>query len=227
MGDKDERAHRRATAEHVAGSIAHELRGPLSTVRSSVYLLRQKIGSVADLQRHLDKIDRQVDACEGVIADILDLEVGDNPPRPVSVGQLLDDALESCPLPSTVQLHRSLPADLRVLAQRRLLARAIGGVLRNAIRALGEGGGQITVEASADGGIVALSITDDGPGFPEELLADVFTPYVSGHSGGIGLGLTLVRRICDRHGGHVTASNVGGARLTMYLPPADRTDGGR
>ena len=120
----------------------------------------------------------------------------------------------------------------RVLVDPALFERALSNVLRNARAHAGENA-RIDVDVEARSDTIAVSITDDGPGIDKDLLPRVFDPFVRGDVArtptagrGTGLGLSLVRRIVEAHGGHVSAENVerdgkvAGAKVTLVLPMA-------
>ena len=116
------------------------------------------------------------------------------------------------------------PADgLRLTADPMRLEQALGNLVDNALR---HGGGRIALEAVAHGGLAALHVRDDGPGFPEEFIPmafDRFTRADAGRGrGGSGLGLAIVEVIAGAHGGSVHAVNdpEGGADVWLELPGA-------
>jgi signal transduction histidine kinase len=106
-------------------------------------------------------------------------------------------------------------------------------LVENAVR-YAEEGGRIELAAYRDGESVVIEVRDDGPGIPDEELAYVFESFHSGPSrGGTGIGLTIVKRIVEAHGGAVSAENVpgGGASFRLRLavqgpppPPATEQD---
>jgi two-component system, CitB family, sensor kinase len=97
------------------------------------------------------------------------------------------------------------------------LVTIVGNLIDNALDAL-SGRGRIEVRLTAEGDRVVLQVRDDGPGIPEEALADVFTPGWSTKEGTRGLGLALVNATAERHGGVVHAANDGGAVFTVEIP---------
>jgi nitrogen fixation/metabolism regulation signal transduction histidine kinase len=96
-------------------------------------------------------------------------------------------------------------------------------VLQNAQDALAETSDpNIAIALEAAGESVRFSITDNGTGFPENLMKRVFEPYVTTKPKGTGLGLVIVKKIVEEHGGEVTITNATprGARVTITLPTA-------
>jgi signal transduction histidine kinase len=104
------------------------------------------------------------------------------------------------------------------------LRHAIGNVLQNAIQAIEAcqpaGGGEVTIRTVLEGNTLVLSVSDNGCGMPTDVSARIFEPLFSTKAFGVGLGLPLVKRIVEQHGGDVTVeSQLGrGTRIVMCLP---------
>ena len=100
-------------------------------------------------------------------------------------------------------------------------------LIRNALRFTPEGE-TVRVHACECNGTITITVTDAGPGIPEEDLRSMFDPFVRGKDqatgSGFGLGLAIARRAVQRHGGSLTAANVAphGLRMTIELPAADK-----
>jgi nitrogen fixation/metabolism regulation signal transduction histidine kinase len=119
-----------------------------------------------------------------------------------------------------LELARALPPVVGDAAQ---LRQVIHNLLQNAQDALADTPAPlITVATSADGDTVQLTITDNGCGFPENVIQRAFEPYVTTKPRGTGLGLAIVKKIVEEHGGAATIANVAprGARVTVQLPRA-------
>ena len=127
----------------------------------------------------------------------------------------------------TMQFAIDVPTGLKALAEPDLLARALGNVLRNAIRYAADAG-PITLTARVENELVRISVADCGPGVPPESLSKLFDPFYrvdssrTRQTGGAGLGLTIVRSCMEACGGRVTAHNRagGGLEVSLYLPEA-------
>jgi two-component system, NtrC family, nitrogen regulation sensor histidine kinase NtrY len=135
-------------------------------------------------------------------------------------------------------LYESLGSSIRLDLAPRLppvvgdaaqLRQVIHNLLQNAQDALADTAApSIMIESEAVGGAVRLSVTDNGSGFPEHLMKRVFEPYVTTKPRGTGLGLVIVKKIVEEHGGEVAISNVTphGARVTVSLPSAEARSAG-
>jgi signal transduction histidine kinase len=104
------------------------------------------------------------------------------------------------------------------------LRQILHNLIKNAFEAAPDSQVEISTRAGDDEGMIELEISDNGPGFPSDLVARIFEPYVTSKARGSGLGLAIVKKIVDEHGGSVTASNPpgGGARVLVTLPRVDQ-----
>ncbi|MBI4818849.1 MAG: histidine kinase [Deltaproteobacteria bacterium] len=215
------RRERLATIGQIAATIGHELRNPLGVIESSLFLLRRKVGDEPAVARHLDKIANQVSLSGQIVTDLLEL-TRDSAPRTESaqVRVLIESALAELRVPANITVRAVIAPELAVEANPSLLRRALVNVLSNSFRATGESGGTIVVEAIDGGHEIEIHVKDSGPGFDAEILADAFEPLVTKSEGGVGLGLALVRRVLERHGGRATVANRpdGGAVVKLVLP---------
>jgi two-component system C4-dicarboxylate transport sensor histidine kinase DctB len=111
-------------------------------------------------------------------------------------------------------------AATRVRARHVQLEQVLVNLLQNAVQACGEGG-QIALAIAAEGDMVRLSVSDDGPGVPAELRETLFQPFVTSKSEGIGLGLAISHDIMRQLGGDLVHDETAtGARFTMVMPAA-------
>jgi signal transduction histidine kinase len=106
------------------------------------------------------------------------------------------------------------------------LARVVHNLARNAIEAMGEAGGVLTISARMDGQDLVMSVADTGPGIPKAIEGQLFQSFVTmGKAGGTGLGLAIVKKIVEEHGGSVSVhSSSEGAKFEIRLPqtPSDK-----
>ena len=217
-------AERLATIGKVAGGIAHELRNPLNVVKTSVYfLLNAKNATEEKTRTHLERIERQVGVADGVITALNDFARLPVPQmQPVSVEDCLKSTVEQNPLPPAIKLQWDLrPPNVAILGDHSQLTIVFGNLIRNARDAMA-GSGTLGLGATAEGGMVAITIQDTGKGIPPEHLPYIFEPLYSTKAKGIGLGLSISRDIVDRHHGTLTiVSQPGiGSTFTIRLPAA-------
>lgn len=223
--DSDQRLTRRerlASVGQLAASIAHELRNPLGVIESSLYLLRRRLPEDEVAQRHFDKIHKQVAASGAIITKLLEMARA----RPLNAEHLnlssvMEEAAALAVVPKNVRIDYGFDPQFSICGDRRLLTHAFSNVFTNALAALeSHADPVIEVEAALNNGEVTITIRDNGPGFAQDVLPTVFEPLVSTRSTGFGLGLPLVKTICERHGGVVRVKNLdrGGAAVTLTLP---------
>jgi nitrogen fixation/metabolism regulation signal transduction histidine kinase len=225
----------RATAwAEVARRLAHEIKNPLTPIQLSAERLEMKLAGKlgaedADaLARGTRTIVNQVAALKSMVDDFRDYA---RLPAPVFVGldlnALVQEVLalyETSKAPIARKLTPGLP---QVRADSAQIRQVIHNLVQNAQDALEHrknSGEQPMIEVctEAAGDRVRLSVTDNGGGFPEELMARIFEPYVTTKPRGTGLGLAIVKKIIDEHHGELAIENrvARGASVTILLPMA-------
>ncbi len=113
-----------------------------------------------------------------------------------------------------------LPVDLPPLQlDPQMMMRAISNLIKNSLEA-SPSGARVDIKATAGEGAVMLTLRDSGPGFPEEKLLNIDKPYITTKRSGTGLGLVIVKKIVEEHGGRVHFYNDGGAVVKMIFPVA-------
>jgi two-component system OmpR family sensor kinase len=166
----------------------------------------------------------ELNALVGELLDMSKLDSARNlQPEAAELAPLLRECTGALP-PSPHALDCVLPDDLGCLAlDRRLLARAVGNLLRNAQK---YAAGKILLSAARGARAVEISVDDDGPGIPEPEREKIFDPFYrldrsrDRATGGFGLGLSIARKAVALHGGSLRAesSPLGGARFVITLP---------
>lgn len=221
--DRMRRSERLATIGHIAASIGHDLRNPLSVIQSSMYILARRLSGDEQAGRHIQRILAQVELCNGIISNLLQL-ARNRPPRrePIDFHSLIDKSLSALTIPQGIRVQRVIEDELSLQADAGLLSQALINLIDNALEAYGSDPGTICIEVHHDAtdGHVVIEVADEGPGFSQEAIAQVFEPLVTTRETGTGLGLALVKGITERHGGTVEAFNrpKGGAVVRLRLP---------
>ena len=228
-------AAQRATAwGEVARRLAHEIKNPLTPIQLAAERLEHKLTKhLADadadmLQRSTRTIVNQVQAMKHMVDSFRDY--ARLPPAnlmALDLNELLSDMLvlyESSKTPITAELAAELP---RIKGDPTQLRQIIHNLIRNAQDATeGLPGAVIDVQTSLYGKQVSLVIADSGAGFPPEIMANAFEPYVTTKPKGTGLGLPIVKKIIEEHGGKISLANRdgGGAEIRIRLLVADDTE---
>jgi two-component system sensor histidine kinase PilS (NtrC family) len=231
MQEAVDRSKRLADLGTVAAGLAHELRNPLASISGCVELLGGAEGLSAEDQRIMGIVLRETSRLDQLLTRFLEFTRPAPPQRrEADLAALLGDTLDvfaADPAAAGLRIERALasapvscdPDQLRQVTWN-LVANA-GHACRSANRS-----GTVRVAcAPSPGGGATLSVEDDGPGIPAAELSRIFTPFFTTKAGGTGLGLAVVQRIVDAHGGSVEVdSGPGrGARFTIRLP-GPRTD---
>jgi signal transduction histidine kinase/ActR/RegA family two-component response regulator len=218
--------------------LAHELRNPLAPVTNTLALLERERAGDAILGESLGIMRRQMNHMVRLVDDLLDvsrISRGKLELRTarVDVRSALRQAVEMTRPLAEESGHEfvvDLPGEpLYVNGDSSRLAQAFGNILNNACRYTPRGG-RITVHAERQGNELSLSVADNGIGLPADKLEAIFGMFtqVDGslerNTGGLGLGLHLVRELIEMHGGRATASSAGlgqGSEFRIHLPLAE------
>ena len=215
--------------------LAHELRNPLAPLRNALEAMRFAPDNRDTATWARDIMARQIHQMVRLIDDLLDLSRVSRGKiklerEPVEIYAVVVDALEVCRPAVEGAGHRitvQLPDEpLRVEGDRTRLVQVLCNLLSNAAKYTAPGGA-IHVEARAEDRAVRLSVTDSGVGIPADMLDRVFDMFtqveqsLERSQGGLGIGLTLVKRLVELHGGSVQANSEGpgsGSEFVVRLP---------
>jgi signal transduction histidine kinase len=217
-----QRSERLAAIGQVAGGVAHELRNPLNVVKTSVYyLLNARNLSPEKKTEHLLRIEKHVVLADGVITALSNFAKLPVPNRaPFDVEQCVREALDTDPLPDTIQHTIDCPASLPpALADHDQARIVFANLIRNACEAMPQGG-RLTVTARVVDGGIETTVVDTGVGIPAEQLSRVMEPLYSTKARGLGLGLSMARAILEKNGGSLRATSESGrgSTFTVFLP---------
>ena len=214
------RAERLATFGQLVGSIGHDLRNPLGVIETSVFILRNRTGEDERVKKHLDRIGEQLGVANGIITNLLDM-IRNRPlaKQRVRLGEVISGAADAVKRPDGVRVELSGLDGLEVDGDAGQLRQVFTNLLDNAVHAASPDG-EVRVSAAGSGGGVAVAVEDSGPGVDDVTARRLFEPLITTKERGIGLGLALVKRIVERHGGSVDYDRApaGGARFTVRLP---------
>jgi two-component system, NtrC family, sensor histidine kinase HydH len=221
--DKIRARERLATIGQLAATVAHELRNPLGTIESSLFLVRQRLDrlDVTDgvLEKHYDRIRGQVQECSATIQSLLDL-ARERPvtARATAACDLLNRVVGPLAPPAGVTVEVDAPEDLILEVDPDQLAKALDDLVRNALEAVRDRG-RVRLAASRQGADAVLEVIDDGPGIEPEARRRIFDALFTTRAAGTGLGLPLARRISEAHGGTLDViPSERGAHFRMVLP---------
>jgi two-component system, chemotaxis family, CheB/CheR fusion protein len=224
------------TKNEFLAMLAHELRNPLAPLRNVIHLLAQPSVQGASFDALRELMDRQIQTLARLIDDLLDisritqgkLQVQ---PETVELGELLRRTVEAA-RPAIQAREQSLlltrpPEPIYLPADPIRLEQAFGNLLTNASKFTPDGG-RIELQVEARGaesgrGQVEVRVKDNGSGIDPRVLPTIFDPFTQGDRrldrarGGLGLGLTLVKRLVELHGGTVAARSDGPGRGSEFI----------
>ena len=217
--------------------LGHELRNPLAPISAAAQLLRTASLDKERIRKISEVIIRQVEHMTGLVNDLLDVSrvtrgLATIEKEPIEIRTIVADALEQVtPLIHARRHHLTMelsPGSAIVDVDRKRLVQVIANVLHNAAKYTPEDG-RICLNTQVQGINVLIEITDNGIGMTPDLTSQVFDLFTQAHatpdrnSGGLGLGLALVKSLVELHGGSVAAFSDGlkqGSRFVISLPRA-------
>ena len=216
-------------------TLAHELRNPLAPLSNTLEILKRSSGPDAPVRQGLDTMERQLEQLVRLVDDLLDLSRIthnriDLRKRHVELASVLRQAVLSAqPLADAARhtIEVTLPSEpIYLHADPVRLTQVFGNLLNNSCK-YSPPGGTIRVTAQRDGDGAAVTVTDTGIGIPGDKLASIFDMFaqvdrtLEQSQGGLGIGLTLVKRLVELHGGSVEAQSAGighGSTFVVRLP---------
>jgi two-component system sensor histidine kinase HydH len=219
------RTERLAALGQLTAGLAHELRNPMGTMKASAEMLARQVADSGPVAVELaGYISSEVDRTNSLITRFLEFA------RPLQIRRETCDLnelaektvrrVEREQAGSGISLHLNLAPELRpIAADGELLERALANLLVNAIQASPQGS-TVTLKTRPTGHGVEIAVIDRGSGIAPELLEQVFNPFFTTKKDGVGLGLAIVSKIVDEHGGHLSVtSELGkGTHFLVDLP---------
>ncbi len=210
----------------LSASVAHELNTPLAVLRGSIEKLLETVED-AGAQERLERMLRVTQRLQKLSEALLDFaRVRKQDMEPVALGPLVQEAWSLVAIDekaASVRFSNETAEGDWVRGNSDRLMQLFVNLLRNALAAVSVGG-RIRVSSRREADFVTVSVEDDGPGIPPDVLPEIFEAFVTTRldARGTGLGLTVAEGIAHQHGGSITAANraEGGACLEVRLPAA-------
>lgn len=216
LGARLAQTERLASLGTMSAVLAHEIKNPLASLKGNAQLLAESLPSDGRSRAQADRVVEAALRLQGLVQNLLDFARGGPIERTeTDPAELLFLAAEDAAPAAVLDLDHA-PATWSLDAIR--IRQVLENLLRNAVQASKEGMVKARVFVEKDQ--LVYVVEDDGPGFPKDSLENVFEPFVTTKSRGVGLGLAVARRIVVMHGGTISARNKddGGAEITMSIP---------
>jgi signal transduction histidine kinase len=219
---------RLAALGELSAVVAHEVRNPLGAIFNAVASLKRQAGPQGASLPLLDIVSEESERLNHIVNDLLEFARPAQPQlKPQPLAPVLREAVAaaSASAQGPLRLEWALADEAALVPMdERLLRQAFLNLAQNAVQAMPQGG-VLHVQVLPQPGaheLLAVELTDSGPGVPEALRTRIFEPFFTTRAQGTGLGLALVKRIVESHAGRVeaTAAPEGGARFRVLLPVA-------
>lgn len=206
-----------ATLGEMSAVLAHEIRNPLASLKGHAQLLAESLEGDNEKEAKANRVVHEAIRLETLTTDLLDfVRTGKIHRTQANPADLVNRAAMDVGSDRIVVQTEAAPASFAMDGDR--MQQVLVNLLSNGLQASDDGKVYARVEREADR--LVFTVTDSGKGIPEERLEDMFAPFHTTKVRGTGLGLAVVRRIVELHGGTVTASNAkdGGAQFRIEIP---------
>jgi signal transduction histidine kinase len=233
LEERERLRDRLAALGEMAAAIAHEVKNPLAGIEVMAGILKRQLPDSQDAQNILADIIKEAKMANAIVLEVLDFV------RPIRLqlealvlADLIRDAIataEGHAKRGQVRVNVSLPGGLRpIQGDPHQLRQLLTNLLTNAFEALG-GSGEVSIGVAAlpeedpaagvdqAGPMVQLTVCDNGPGIPPEVVDRIFSPFFTTKPQGSGLGLAIVRKIVDAHDGRIDVSSPAGGGTTFHV----------
>jgi two-component system, NtrC family, sensor histidine kinase HydH len=221
------RSDRLAALGQLSAGLAHELRNPLGTIRASSEMLERTVSAENEVAREVAGfIATEVDRCNSLITRFLQfarpLQLK---PQPADLAQTIDRAVELVQRETPgIAIYKNYEPEIRPFPfDAELMERVFYNLLLNAAQATAPGGA-ITVKTRAAAGSAEIAVIDRGVGIGPGQIDNIFNPFFTTKPSGVGLGLAIVSKIVDEHGGKIAVESEPGKgsifRVLLPVEPA-------
>lgn len=219
------RSERLAALGQLSAGLAHELRNPLGTMKTSAEMLMKSVDAGNAVAREMAGfISSEVDRTNSLVTRFLDFA------RPLAIrlektdlAQVIDQAvsdIEKHSPPLDVAIYKNYSPEIPpFLLDGQLMERVLYNLLLNAAQ-VSPPRGSVTVKTRQVGNMVEIAVIDRGPGIDPKNIESIFNPFFTTKSSGVGLGLAIVSKIVDEHGGSISVKSEpgGGSVFRVYVP---------
>ena len=220
MEQRLQQAERLAVIGETAAMVGHDLRNPLQGMAGALHLLKQEGLSEIERNEVVQVMERSLEYADSILRDLADysariqLSLSDVTPKSIITG-----AIGAVKVPPNVVVQNLSEDQPTLRGDVSRLRRAFVNLIENAIDAMPEGG-KLTLNSRQLDGMVEISLSDTGSGIAENVAANLWKPFHTTKAKGLGLGLSISKRIVDAHGGKMSVESKAGegTTITTCLP---------
>ncbi len=210
----------------LAATIAHDVRNPLGTINTSIFVIRTAIerNQPERLEKALNLAERNIKRCDSILTQFLNnTQQVELRTKPVNIDTWIKGFVEGLLLPQNIELSTDLDCDRAFRIDPEMLGRALTNLITNALQALKDSDSEvlkIILKTGSEEGSLLICVSDTGAGIPNDVFPRIYEPLYSGRPFGIGLGLTVAKEIVEKHGGKISIqSKTGsGTKVTLKIP---------
>jgi signal transduction histidine kinase/putative methionine-R-sulfoxide reductase with GAF domain len=219
-----ERSERLTSIGRLLSQVIHDFKSPMSVISGYTQLMADSDERQVRAE-YSEEILKQFDVLTAMQREVLEFARGERSifVRKVYLNKFFSDVRRQLEIETKgMPVELAFDVDTKLVARfdEGRLARVVHNLSRNAVEAMGEAGGVLTLGARMDAQDLVISVQDTGPGIPKEIAGQLFQSFVTmGKAGGTGLGLAIVKKIVEEHRGNVSVtSSSAGARFEIRLP---------
>jgi len=200
-------ATKMATVGQLSSALAHDLRNPLTVIKSTIELIRLENKNLDEkTSQKFSRIDTAVKKIVYQINDVLDfVRESELHLKRVSISSVIESAILNVNMPSTVRIKKEF-RDAIINCDARKLEAVFTNLITNAIQAMKDNG-EIRIKIFDDGENALVKVFDSGPGMSKDIMAKIFEPLFTTREIGTGLGLSICKTIVEQHGGIIEVSS--------------------
>jgi signal transduction histidine kinase len=202
--------------------VGHDLRNPLSGIRNATFIIKKRYGAEMDEtgQAMLQTIDDCVLYSDRIVQNLLDYSSEIKPDKIEAYPKkLIDSVLSKCVIPNNINIINGVSDELTVRVDPNKIERVFTNLIVNSVDAM-QTGGTIIVSGKKTGEFVQIDFSDTGSGIPKKVLEKIWTPFFTTKAKGMGIGLSICKRIVDAHEGkiEILSTEGKGTTFSIFLP---------
>ena len=212
------KSERMATIGELTSRLAHDLRNPLTVLKSTHAIIKEKPNMKIDERlKYTARIDRALLRIMHLVDDVLDfVRISDIDLQKVSLLSILDLSIDTIDVPKNIKIIKP-KYDIEILCDQRKLEAVFSNLITNSIQAINDEDGLIDIRFTTKEKDVVIQIEDSGPGMSNSILDKIYEPLFTTKTHGTGLGLAICKTIVEQHGGTISAKS-NPTTFTLTIP---------